>query len=327
MHRLERYEEKVVSAQRRRKDEAEEEERLIAALAMRSYHLPGHTYCGDWVQYLQNNHPLFGLCCHYRLHPIKWGMRVLFLLGSILFGLAVTNSMWLLFYYNGRDYDAPAVRINLAGFGATTNVTALASNEQYPPLDASSTAMGEDDIEITQGMLVLWTVGGGLHALFDNTVWYLSACICCLSRKPLFAKFQKCATYCLVLLILTLTGVATLAVLLRTTLEEEAQQFQDDVVVVEIGTTVEATSFAPEPTAMITEEVRKIRFFHFERYEYLVSYVAEFFLALFVYYPLVGTFFFSGIMGCGKIPLLGGRPYEVQVEKRQEMRRVRNQVL
>jgi hypothetical protein len=42
----------------------------------------------------------------------------------------------------------------------------------------------------------------------------------------------------------------------------------------------------------------------------------ELVLALFVYYPLVGTILFSGVVVCGKIPVLGGRPYEVTVQKR-----------
>lgn len=54
--RLEKYEERIPN----RREQIEKEERLIAALAMRSYHLPDHTYCDDWLQYLQNNHPIIG---------------------------------------------------------------------------------------------------------------------------------------------------------------------------------------------------------------------------------------------------------------------------
>ena len=44
-------------------------------------------------------------------------------------------------------------------------------------------------------------------------------------------------------------------------------------------------------------------------------------LALFVYYPIGGTILFSGCLGCGRIPLLGGRPQEVLMEERRLARR------
>jgi hypothetical protein len=53
-------------------------------------------------------------------------------------------------------------------------------------------------------------------------------------------------------------------------------------------------------------------------YEFLLGYVVELVLALIVYYPLLGTILFSGVLVCGKIPVLGGRPYEVLVQKRLE---------
>jgi hypothetical protein len=45
--------------------------------------------------------------------------------------------------------------------------------------DSNSSSPSYDEIRITQGMFVLWTVGGLLHALYDSTIWYLETCIYC----------------------------------------------------------------------------------------------------------------------------------------------------
>lgn len=43
------------------------------------------------------------------------------------------------------------------------------------------------------------------------------------------------------------------------------------------------------------------------KYAFLIGYLVELTIALFVYYPLTSTMFFSGVLGCGRIPILGGR--------------------
>jgi hypothetical protein len=52
-------------------------------------------------------------------------------------------------------------------------------------------------------------------------------------------------------------------------------------------------------------------------FQFLTGYLVETVLAFFVYYPLGGTLVFSGILGCGCIPFLGGRPSEVAAEERK----------
>ena len=70
-------------------------QRLIKALSAQAYHLPGYTYWEDWKQYCYNNHPMFGICLHHKLHPIGWGMRALCFIASIVFGLVITNIVWM----------------------------------------------------------------------------------------------------------------------------------------------------------------------------------------------------------------------------------------
>ena len=78
-------------------DSAQQHEKdLITALANRSYHLPEHTYWQDFRQYFGNNHPLFGICLHDKFHPIKIKIRLVALLGSIFFGITVSNMFFFL---------------------------------------------------------------------------------------------------------------------------------------------------------------------------------------------------------------------------------------
>lgn len=72
--------------------------------------------------------------------------------------------------------------------------------------------------------------------------------------------------------------------------------------------------------ADVNDQAQRIRLYEASSYEFLLSYVSEFFLASFVYYPIVGTILFSGYLGCGNIPILGGRPYEVKMEQRQQQK-------
>jgi hypothetical protein len=263
--RLAAYEQRV------NRDSRHEQE-LVSALALRCYHLPGYTYCGDWFQYFRNNHPIFGLFFYNRLHPIGFKARLLLLIGSIMFGLAVTNIIWLWFYYSGSNQNNAAVTIDVQGVG---------------------NAKANDTFKITQGMVMLWTVGGLLHALFDNTVWHISACVCCLSSQR-WEKYKSYGTYIIIVTVLTFTAIGTLAVLLRTSADQS------------------------QGSGHVALKLNKASL-----YSFLITYGTELALSLFVYYPLIGTILFTGVLGCGSVPVLGGRPYEVKMEERriQEMAR------
>jgi hypothetical protein len=125
---------------------------LRRLLAARSSHLPGHNWCQDWTQWMRNNHPLIGLCFRYKENPIGLAQRLVILIGSISFGLAATNIIYLFYHiYDGAD-------------GTVVDV------------DLDDTV----GFEITYEMIALWTLGGLLHSLIDLGVWHLQACACCL---------------------------------------------------------------------------------------------------------------------------------------------------
>lgn len=55
-----------------------------------------------------------------------------------------------------------------------------------------------------------------------------------------------------------------------------------------------------------------------EGFDFVLAYLVGMGLSLFVYYPLFGTVLMSGVLGCkGKVPVLGGRPYEVAQYQRK----------
>mmetsp|Transcript_4110 Transcript_4110/g.8710 ORF Transcript_4110/g.8710 Transcript_4110/m.8710 type:complete len:213 (+) Transcript_4110:177-815(+) len=64
--------------------------------------------------------------------------------------------------------------------------------------------------------------------------------------------------------------------------------------------------------------------FEVQDYSFIRGYALEFVVSLFVYYPLVETVLFSGVLGCGRIPFLGGRPYAMKQEaqKRSDARSI-----
>jgi hypothetical protein len=291
-HRLSRYEERTSGISEVEKD-------LIKVLALRSYHLPGNDWIEDWFQYFNNNHPILSICCHHRLHPIGVRMRIINLIGSIVFGLCVTNMIWLWFLYSEEDANTAIVTISTGGISLGKNATTIVD---FSPRDDDGVGQ-EQEIQITEGMIILWTVGGGLHAFFDNTIWYVTACVCCLPGRALerLGKYRWCGSYLVIFAVLVFTAFASFAVVLRATLDSN----DADVKLSDLD------------TAGITDDTIKLgRVDDVSAYEFMLSYAVELVLALLVYYPIIGTILFSGILGCGKVPVLGGRPHEVLVEAR-----------
>jgi hypothetical protein len=278
---------------------SQEEKELIAALGLRSYHLPGNNWCQDWLQYFANNHPIFGICCHHKGHPIGMRMRIINLFGSIVFGLCVTNVIWLWFLYSTEDANTALVTISSGGFSlggnnATNNATIINND---------SIIVSGQGIQLTEGMVALWTVGGGLHALFDNTIWYVTACVCCLPGGSMerLGRYRWCGSYMAIFAVVVFTACASFAVVLRASLDSNEQ----NVDLSDIG------------TAGINDDNIKLgQTDDASAYEFMIGYGVELVLALLVYYQLVGTILFSGVLVWGKIPVLGGRPYEVMLEKR-----------
>lgn len=131
----------------------EKKKELQRLLAARSAHLPGYSWCGDWIQWMRNNHPLLGMCCKYKEHPIGIGQRIVILISSIFFGLAATNIVYL-FYNIVEDANGTVLEIETDG--------------------------GDGKFVLTYEQVAVWTIGSILHSLTDLGIWHLTACACCM---------------------------------------------------------------------------------------------------------------------------------------------------
>jgi len=270
----------------------EEKRRIVPLLARRSYHLPGNSWCDDWAQYMTNNHPLIGMCFHHPYHPIAVHQRVVCLIGSFAFGLAATNIIYLYFYFN-EDVDAnePILEIHF-----NTNHTFVEGGDDIDQFSSFT---------LTNGMLALWTIGGLSHSIFDLTVWYISVCACCHpgGMCDFIGKCRSVGSYAVIIFVSFIVAVATFLVVLRAAIEASIYNMNRD-----------QNDYDPDeekPSLMHMSGLKSLSF--------VFSYLVEMGLALFVYYPIIGTIFFSGILGCGRLPFLGGRPRDVRRQRDEEL--------
>ena len=332
--------ERVHSVLARNKKSIVEENEVTNALANRAFHLPGYSYCADWCQYIVNNHLLLGMCCRHPQHPIGTKMRAVNLLGSALFGLAITNVIWLFYIYYDEDPDSVLFRISFQSAADTyddnsldNNMTAaaglvwnnatetiLSSASSRPtfefiipggPKDIQTAEAIASTLSITKGMLLLWTVGGGLHAFYDCSVWYASACVCCIAgnRCESWGVMRWMGNYCIGFMVVLIAAVASFAVVLRAALVSHEEIDASDMG--SVGLVDDVVDIGDG----IVDDLGV--------YEFLVGYAVEFSLALFVYYPLFMTIMFTGALnwvGCGRIAWLGGRPYEMEAIQRKSAR-------
>ena len=266
------------------------EEIIIPLLARQSCHLPGNTWRQDWIQYFQNRHILFGICLHHPLHPLEAWERVVALLGSVAFGLAATTYAHI-WDYNDHDNMETAVVTVLGG--------------QYA---------------ITKGMLVLWTLGGIFHSTFDIAMWNIMACACCHPGGRYGASAwapvcRNCGSYMLIPVVLAVMGFCALLVLARVSLESNNDSYNnnnnnndDD------GSGQNQGDWQDIPDYDV-DSVQGIRSFSF-----LSEYCVELMLTWFVYFFIMGTILFSGILGChGRLPVLGGRPRDKRLVEEELM--------
>lgn len=197
---------------------------LTSKLASRSYHLEeGNSWSQDWLQYQKNTHPLFGICFHHHLHPIGRFQRIIILVGSIAFGLTLTNCVYLGFLKSQQAGTAVNYIYDQAG-----NISEAISDQT--------------SIEVEQSLFFLWTVGSFLHATFDMLIWYLTACACFRPGGGFFSRpfCQKFGSYLTVLLVVCALFSATGVVVLRL----NADTIVEDPTHILDGTGLESTKFS-----------------------------------------------------------------------------------
>jgi len=269
-------------------EEGLEEQRsriLIPLLANRAFHLPGYTWCQDWLQYIGNNHPIFGLFCHHKLHPLTFKQRMLVLVGSISCGLTVSNAIYLYFLTTVGGVDGQFIAISVN------------SNATIPDqLDLNQ------EIVLTNYQIALWTLGTTIHCMFDLSVWFVAACSCCQPGAILecCGGFKWIGTYIVTTTVLMTSAFALFIVMFRASLEESEAKI----------TELDSAGLFDDAIQLGTTQ-------GWESYDFMITLGIELALSLFFYYFIIGTILFSGILGCGRLPFLGGRPREVLVEQKK----------
>lgn len=264
-------------------EEIEEEEatgRFKRRLAARAYHFPGNSWCEDWFQYLSNTHTVLGLFFHHPLHPLKAQERLVILFGSIAIGLTISNITYLYFIRNGFDVNEEVFTIGFHNF------------------------IGLPDAVITKLMITLWTLGSFLHTIFDLGLWHMKACTLCRYGGQIDDRMARWGRVTGLLIVIIAMAAGSYAVLLRASIEYKGV----DSVAQEVEESIR------------NSEIYEIDFGDKRSFQFLLGYLVEFVLALFVYYPLAVTVLFSGVLGCGgRVPILGGRLREMKRESRYEL--------
>ena len=83
--------------------------------------------------------------------------------------------------------DVPSYQVNVTVTLHLFNVTS--SGEVDSVNDVVNVTKAH--MQITEGVILLWTVGGLLHGVFDLIIWHLSACARCLSG----GHFEQCTCF------------------------------------------------------------------------------------------------------------------------------------
>jgi hypothetical protein len=194
----------------------------------------------------------------------------------MVFGLAITNIVYLYFVMDNKDFDESYYSATISDQGVTGNAN----------FDSLTT-----EVNVTSGMIALWTVGGALNALYDSMIWSVAACACCRpgGRLEKFEKYRKCMPFVVMFVVVGTVALATMAVLIVAA-GDSASKDQKISTELKIGSNANAESF-----------------------RFLLAYFVEVLVSLFVWYPIVTTIFFSGVFSCcGTVPYLGGRPQEMR---------------
>lgn len=258
---------------------------LIPLLARRSYHLPGNGWWSDWFQWLRNNHILLGICFHHPLHPLETWERCLFITASISFGLVATGTVYYLQLFHSSAMEQELVTLPFQGV----------------------------EYRITHGMIALWTLGGVCHSIFDMLVWHVMACACChpggrYATNTYSRRCKDAGSWSLVPIILVLLVLAGYFVLLQAAQQQQGRYEDDDDY---------NNNVVYGDDGYVDQELQNVDLDNIDGakdFAFLIQNGIELILAWFVYFPVIGTILFSGLLGCnGRLPILGGRPRDIRI--------------
>jgi hypothetical protein len=251
----------------------------------------------------------------------------------LAFGLAATCCVFLWFHYHNHP------RTNNYGNNINNNNNNIQADD-----DAFTNSSKEDsfmqfhhvmftvpyiNFNVTTGVVTLLIFSGPLHVLFDLGIYFLQACPPCRVNGCCYHNSNNLDHHYHHHQPDTNTpGKSSYYACMRLLYRQECWLWIGTYVAFCI--TVAAVSLAIQVTllrASVIEEHDNNESnisYNIEDYNFMLYYLLEIFVANFVAFP-IGTFtMFSGVLGCcGRIPGLGGRPYQVRKHQRQKQQEQR----
>ena len=189
------------------------------------------------------------------------------------------------------------------GLAATSMVVLWYYYEEKDMGEVALTLLG---YSLTKGNMSLLFFGSGLHVLFDLSLWYMQACPFCRPNGLLAGRLSESHKNCWLwfgsyiaveVTIISIT-LAVYVILLRASVVEDGD-LDDD---------------------------RGIQLSHtgIQDYLFISAVFMEFAFSQLVMFPIVAFTLFSGILGCGRVPIIGGRPYEIRKLQRQNRNKTKS---
>mmetsp|Transcript_4839 Transcript_4839/g.8001 ORF Transcript_4839/g.8001 Transcript_4839/m.8001 type:complete len:353 (-) Transcript_4839:262-1320(-) len=212
---------------------------VVQALGFQSAHIPGNTHwCQDYLQFvITNNHTVFGIFCFHPCHPLRYGVRLAALVGSLGMSLALYNVIYVYL----ESVASPTVEKVL---NTTTRIVDAFSGQ-----------------EISSEQLVVTIIGSPLLTFFDLAIWGIAALPCCLPGHVLgsWSSWRWIGKFLVVVIIMCVSILSFWIVVLRTGVYEAEDQLNGTIAsgglvddVVNFGDALEATfSGRPETVDFI----------------------------------------------------------------------------
>lgn len=223
-------------------------------------------------------------------------MRFFGMIGSVMFGLALTNICWLWFIYD-QTQSTPIFTVSAGG-------VIFNNGTQYVYMNNTVTSLTQNDV--TPGMFVLWTIGSIIHAIYDTTIWYAASCTCCSGACTWMKERKNFGKYFVIVLVLVTSAISTAFVIIRASLQSNPSKQVDVNAIRSAGLVDDAIN------------VHEVTNGSKSNWSFVMSYGLELFIAWFVFFPIVETILFSGILSCGgRLRCLGGRPLEMKREQEE----------
>jgi len=286
-------------------DEETDDYFIRGKLARRAYHLPDNTYCEDYKQYMSNCHLILGIFLFDVRSPVTIKHRLMLLLGSLAFGLNTTNIIYL---WGNQVFHDEEITSAFSEWASNNIPTYIYNGTKTSNMILEDTILKDASsrlkVDMGSRLTILWTAGALIHAAFDMALWHMIACGYC-SYSSNARNRQDCLIFgwttaiAIVMLMIIATCVVVYFRVFPLTNDNDEMRIEEQMLL---------SLSEVEPAEMMG-------FLMQGDFSFILAFIIEFAVSLFIWTPFLMTMLFTGVMGCGRIPCIGGRPREVWRER------------